>query len=75
MVSDLVSEQVEINPGFTAAAFGQPQDSSIEFTGLCDVTNSKSEMKRANRHAKPLSFYGIYLLHLCGPNLHKLTFS
>jgi hypothetical protein len=54
---------------------GQPPDSTMEFTGLGNVTNSKSEMKRANRHPKPLSFYGIYLLHLCGPNLHKLTFS
>ena len=42
---DLVAEEVEVDPGFAAAAFGEAEFRAVEFAGFGDVADLEGEVE------------------------------
>jgi hypothetical protein len=56
MAYELVAEEIEVHPGFSAASFGTSQENSIKRTGIRKVMHRDCQMKRreiVSSHALP----------------------
>lgn len=53
VADDLVTEEIEVDPGLVAAAFTATEQVAIKGPGLGDVTHLKGEVKGSKWHRKP----------------------